>query len=825
MIKHLVTPTLLISIYLTGCGGSASGAFSSNDPISGAEPTIENAFWSVDDKEADIVVSTDGREIFGNGGVRTKQSIGPEEGYFYVELDTSAAESFYSVGASTLTSELGPFVIDGREAVNFPIEANPPTTAVSRPERVGIAVDYRGLTPIIYFLQLENGEQTNIRSAIRDDWYGERVAIVFSTETTNQPIRAELQRDDFLIDFETGVSTLNLDAQIGIVPGWPSDDVQPSISISSSATVVENGDTITFTAATEDTENGNLNANVEWLVNGTLTETGSSFVATPALGRQKISARVTDSFGQESKTSSMFVEAISDTSSDTDLDTLSYAEEITLGTDPGKRDTDEDGIPDNEESVHGTNPLEADSDGDTMLDGYEIDNQLDPLANDANDDLDSDGESNLAEFNDNRKANNPNDYPGIGTISFSSVAGTVTETNLNFSISGGTTGISQGDIAANPNSGWHYFEGKRLVAPGNFGFGIVSASYDPTTGVGDTNQSVSISTQGQVMYEGNVVTTFEADPGELDTYGLAIDYSSTNPVLYIVLSPFQLDYEILDPITLTGITEAVFIAVYGESQGDEPQQQINIGSNKNDAPFLMSPRYLLTHAGVSSARTMPEGWGSEFVFEPLQQPKIEDDVYFVKDRRVHPGLYLSEDKLSASYHVNLKMGILANQGMYGQFWYWEARRETAPANYGFGFNNPHSFLMPYCCVNTSLEEVAPSNSINALGGIWRNLVFQTNLPFEAEDNEYYGFAVDYRGEYPIVYPIANDEVLAEQHLTDFLTTPIYPMIYGNRAGQGFGASNTGNFGREPFENNARQALIDHGVDVTDFKEGWGIYAE
>lgn len=820
MIKLLVIPILLVSMMLGGCGGSASGAFSSDDPVADPgpepEPPIENAFWNVDDRDSDIVISTDGREISGRGGVRTKHSVGPEEGYFYVEFNTADAAAFFSVGAATLDSELGAFVTEGREDTLFPS---------NWPDRVGIAIDYRGLTPIIYFLQRENGTQTNLRSVIRDDWYGQRVAIVFATEATEEPFRAELQRDSFLIDFEAGVAALNLDANIGLIPGWPSDDASPSISISSNATVVESGSPITITAVAEDAEDGDLSTAVEWLVNSTPSGTGASFVVTPELGRQKISARVIDSFGQESNTTSIFVQAIDDTSSDIDLDSLTYAQEMALGTDPGKRDTDEDGIPDNEETIYGTNPLEADSDGDSMSDGYEVDNQLNPLSNDANEDLDSDGASNLAEFNDKRKANNPNDYPNIGSISFSTVAGTITETNLNFSISGSGTNISQGDIAANPSSGWHYFEGKRLVAPGNFGFGIVSASYDPATSVGDTNQSISVSSQGQVIYEGNIVATFETDPSELDTYGLAIDYSSNNPVLHIVLSPFQHDYEILDPITLTGITEAIFIAVYGESQGGEPQQQINIGSNKNDVPFLMSPRYLLTHAGFSSARTMPEGWGSEFAFEPLQQPKIEDDVYFVKDRRVHPGLYLSEDKLSASYLVDHKMGILANQGMYGQFWYWEARRETAPANYGFGLNNPHAFLMPYCCVNTSLEEVAPSNSINALGGIWRNLVFQLALPFEAEENEYYGFAVDFRGEYPIVYPIANDEVLAEQHLTDFLTTPIYPMIYGNRAGQGFGASNTGNFGAEPFENDARQALIDHGVDVSEFKEGWGIYAE
>jgi len=290
-----------------------------------------------------------------------------------------------------------------------------------------------------------------------------------------------------------------------------------------------------------------------------------------------------------------------------------------------------------------------------------------------------------------------------------------------------------------------------------------------------------------------------------------------------LLKPLIDEYEIIGPISLTEVTTPLNIVVYGEGLSDANQLSLNVGEHKRNTPFVISPRYLLTHEGVSSAQTMAEGWGSEFALIPLAPEKIEDDVYLVKNDDVHAGLYLGEGNLSASYMTDQKMAVLANQGMNGEFWYWEASREIGPANYGFGLNNPFTILTPYCCVNAGLLEVGPSMSINALTGIWRNLVFQQNIPFDVASNEIYGFAVDYRSTTPTVYAIAQDSVIAEISMPDFLTTSIYPMIYGNR--QGGARTNRANFGKQPFTNNAEQALIDYGVDVSEFKQGWGIYAE
>ncbi|MDA7890200.1 leucine-rich repeat protein, partial [Akkermansiaceae bacterium] len=65
---------------------------------------------------------------------------------------------------------------------------------------------------------------------------------------------------------------------------------------------------------------------------------------------------------------------------DTDEDSLSDGEEITLGTDPLVADTDEDGIVDGSEAGFGTDPLVADTDEDGVLDGAETTAGTNPLS-------------------------------------------------------------------------------------------------------------------------------------------------------------------------------------------------------------------------------------------------------------------------------------------------------------------------------------------------------------------------------------------------------------------------------------------------------------
>jgi len=71
-------------------------------------------------------------------------------------------------------------------------------------------------------------------------------------------------------------------------------------------------------------------------------------------------------------------------------------------------DSDNDGLSDYQErDIYGTNPNNSDTDGDFMPDGWEVRNLLDPLnPSDSSGDSDSDGLSNLGEYNN---ATDPND--------------------------------------------------------------------------------------------------------------------------------------------------------------------------------------------------------------------------------------------------------------------------------------------------------------------------------------------------------------------------------------------------------------------------------
>jgi hypothetical protein len=112
----------------------------------------------------------------------------------------------------------------------------------------------------------------------------------------------------------------------------------------------------------------------------------------------------------------------------------------------------------------------------------------------------------------------------------------------------------------------------------------------------------------------------------------------------------------------------------------------------------------------------------------------------------------------------------------------------------------------------------PSCSINTAGGVFQNLFFRAPLP-QAEV-EYYGFAVDYRGRYPIVHVVMDGKLVTTLHLTD-ATVPIYPMLYGNPTGAGADWDIGVNFGGEPFHYDAAAALAAEGIDASALVACWG----
>jgi hypothetical protein len=162
------------------------------------------------------------------------------------------------------------------------------------------------------------------------------------------------------------------------------------------------------------------------------------------------------------------------------------------------------------------------------------------------------------------------------------------------------------------------------------------------------------------------------------------------------------------------------------------------------------------------------------------------------------GIQLDASGLRVKYTEFDKYGIRANQGMIGQFRYFEIHRLIGPNNQGGGLVIAEGNLNPYSPV-----DIPPSCSINTSASVWRNLISEAN--YDTEATEYYGFAVDYRGLHPYVYVITREggltpaNVVSHEMELDDVTVPIYPMLYGNPTGSPPGAFDAEiNFGATPF---------------------------
>lgn len=191
-------------------------------------------------------------------------------------------------------------------------------------------------------------------------------------------------------------------------------------------------------------------------------------------------------------------------------------------------------------------------------------------------------------------------------------------------------------------------------------------------------------------------------------------------------------------------------------------------------------------------------------------------VQLVRNDLSGQGVELSSDGLSARFTVDAKNGVRANQGIYGRFWYFEVHRNVPLHNMGIGLMLKDGSLNPYDFVDTPW-----SMSINVTRGIWVNLIGRPGDWTHTESDLDYGFAVDYRGEHPIVHVIVSGVLRTTQTLTD-VWVPMYPMVYGN-ASLPLAATPdlTVNFGATPFRMNPRAALTGAGIDASALKLGWG----
>ena len=197
----------------------------------------------------------------------------------------------------------------------------------------------------------------------------------------------------------------------------------------------------------------------------------------------------------------------------------------------------------------------------------------------------------------------------------------------------------------------------------------------------------------------------------------------------------------------------------------------------------------------------------------VQRARVE----LAPDVRSGTGIELARDRRAARWTLAGKRGVRANQSLYGEWGYFEIHRLTEPVNEGGGLVVGDGNLDPY-----SWADVPASCSINMLSGVWRELIWQSSLPGSADSEDTYGFAVDYRGEHPIVYVIAEGTLAAEVVLHD-VWVEIYPMIYGDptyltERGEHDEAIV---FNEDGFVHDPVAILSDAGIDTTGFVPGWG----
>jgi hypothetical protein len=188
-------------------------------------------------------------------------------------------------------------------------------------------------------------------------------------------------------------------------------------------------------------------------------------------------------------------------------------------------------------------------------------------------------------------------------------------------------------------------------------------------------------------------------------------------------------------------------------------------------------------------------------------------VQLVKDGLSGQGAFVASDGVSAyftSVPHHFKDGLRANQGVYGQFWYFEAHRNVSSKGFGIGLVVGDGSLDPY-----EFVKVPWSMSINTSASVWHNLISVGNYDTSFAD---YGFAVDYRGDSPIVYVIVNGQ-LAKKLAMPEVTVPLYPMAYGGRTDFGSAGAPAVTFDfSPPFQFDPATIL---GADGVGVELGWG----
>mgnify|MGYP003855750369 CR=1 FL=1 len=792
------------------------------------------------DKDTSITLSADqlgaSFSTSGHHGVRSDTGIEAGSGFYYYEGFRNINAANFGFGVATTTAALDSF--GGNSDQSFGINAlgyiyysnssqlSGVNSDISSSEHYGLAVDYRGSNPTVYVIANNTLVHSTTMGAVSEPLhilvYGHNAGSGIQ-QTINTA--EDLNTTPFHYDARTILNNAGIAGANSLIDGWSPLPPTTTIDITTNAQTVNTGETITLNAYATNAGGIDISPSISWTDNASnQVGTGNSFnlsAATPGL--HLISAEVLN----EQNDSVIATLTINFIAPDTDNDGLDDLMEASLGTDPNDADSDNDGLNDGDEvNNYNTDPLLTDTDSDGLPDGYEVNLGSNPTTSDSDHDSDGDSYSNYDEFLANTNAGNPFSYPGgpsstqlTDVNAHNSV--TLSADNLGVTFSDNTIRSVSSTITVSPGSGWFYYEGHRETDVGTFGFGIGSATASLDTGAGSDLLSVGITTDGRVLYNNNQVQDFSASIStNNEYYGVAVDYSGSYPIVYGIVTSTE-DYPmILNPVSLTNVSDDVNIMVFGEQGTGALQASINAGDNPENTPFHYPAHYELFSAGYTGAELLGSGWGSLHTYTGIETVAEAAEVRLQLDSASGAGITLAADGLSASYDIDQKMAVRANQGMIGEFRYFEGERlveEIVKLGNGEGRGIGYGLITEYGRINPyPFDPEQPSMSLNSIRGIWRNL----NLVDEFDTSAYFhGYAVDYRDSRPIIHVIIQDEVVHTMTLPDVFT-PLFPMIYANTQGSGV-YPNAINFGATPFAYDAKDALERAGINTNDFISGWG----
>ena len=797
--------------------------------------TIKGANVSLDASQLGAIFRSEGIQA-----VRTQTGMQPRSDIRYIEVIDNVGSSYAGLAIGPAGLPLDDSIVTDTRAL---IKTNNPQT-------IGLAIDYRRNYPVLHIIETIQGT-TEVNSIALENIHTTIYVYLFSAN--NQTGTADLSVN--LGNTNAPAFTFNAAAELdqryyrggeNIINQWYDPNCPaPTLTLAAKNFITVQNTNTQISASATDGLNRDISNQINWSISDlNITQTGPtlSFVPSP-LGEYQIDVEISGCNNQTT-TQTASVNIITDASIDSDADGLTFQQEIAQTTDPAQADSDNDNLSDGLEILSQyTNPKLADTDGDRVPDGFEILHLLNPTINDANLDKDKDGYSNYIEFKYKTDPNLNTSYPFATDVRLNdqdSSPGTYsTSKGKSVVFRNANSGI-RSNTSIEPRSGWSYFEGKRLSATGSYGFGLATKSAPLNQAGGTNNLSFGVNTLGDIRYNNSIVDNI-LEPGVTEYYGLVVDYSGNTPNIYVITEctpskdthpninePNDGDFcvplanstfpisnsaepvQITGPIAMTGASgQALYIFVYSQAAVTTPVHEINAGDDPSK-PQHFKANYVLFNHGVQDARYISDTWGQPYT-SPQKLPAKKRVQLEITDR-TNWGIKLSDDGLSASFADNFKSAILANQAMIKEFRYFEVQRLIdPPIDSGIGLINQNAQINPL-----PYRPSPPHVSLNIFAGIWRNLNFQRSYN---TGTFFYGFAVDYREEHPIVHFIIDDVVETSIRLDDMFL-PIYPMLYGD--GSGIPELITRiNFGEDSFYYNPQEILFNHGIDTDGFELGWG----